>query len=83
MKGTMLAALITMSIFFSGALPSSGTRSLPLSRVPTAPPHVLVGREPGGASPRDCVGLPRRVPASLPGRGAPLSLVTSGLPHWS
>jgi hypothetical protein len=83
MKGTMLAVLITMSIFFSGALPSTGRRSLPLPRVPTGPPHVLVGPEPRGVSPRDCVGLPRRVPSSLPGFGAPLSLVTSGLPHWS
>jgi hypothetical protein len=92
MKGTILAIWIGTSLFFSGTAIgqpwttrstapvqtpglSGQVATVPFDRV-VMPRSKLTGR-------RGCVGFPSRAPAAVTRRGAPLSLVTAGLPHWA
>lgn len=93
MKGTILAIWIGTSLLFSGTAIGQPRTKQSLAPVRTSglagqvaiataervvtPRSKLPGR-------RDCVGFPRsRTPASHSRPGAPLSLVTAGLPHWA
>ena len=92
MKRTIFAAWIATSLFFSGAAigqPCTTRSCAPVpalglaGRVAIVTSEQLVTRRSGSADPRRCVGFPPRPPTSLPDYVAPLSLVTSGLPHWA
>lgn len=92
MKGTILAALLTSSVFWSGmpGRPSCGTLfCLPVrllaivGQMAVASPDELLTGPTWSVDPRDCVGVLRREPAKPPMVTGPLMLVTSGLPHWA
>jgi hypothetical protein len=92
MKRMIFAAWIATSLFFSGAAigqPCTTRSCAPVpalglaGQVAIVPSEQLVTPRSGSVDPRGCVGFPRRAPTSLQDYVAPLSLVTSELPHWA
>ena len=92
MKGTILAIWIGTSLFLSGTAigePWTMRSSAPLttsglaSHVATVAFDRVVTPRSKLTSRRGCLGFPSRAPAPLTNYGAPLSLVTAGLPHWA
>jgi hypothetical protein len=92
MKGTILAIWIGTSLFFSGTALNQPwtTRSTapvqtpgPVGQVATLTPERVVTPRSKLTGRRGCVGFPGRAPVSLTRPGAPLSLVTAGLPRWA